>query len=95
MDRKATRSVFSDATQISMHVVSARSSTALSFLITQLWTRPLAVCVISSRLLLDVCLAILSIGKSAATDLAGFVGCVPAILNASPIGFRFLNVTRT
>jgi hypothetical protein len=90
MDRKATRSVFWDNACRERTFVNRAFS-----LITQLWTRPLAVCVISSRLLLDVRLAILSIGKSAATDLAGFVGCVPAILNASPIGFRFLNVTWT
>jgi len=41
----------------------------------------------------DVRLAILSIGKTAATNLPGLVGCVPAFLDASPIGFRFLNVT--
>jgi hypothetical protein len=38
-------------------------------------------------------LAIFSIGKTAATNLAGLVGRVPAFLDASPIGFSFLNVT--
>jgi hypothetical protein len=44
-------------------------------------------------LLRDMCLAILLIGETATADLAGQIGCVPANLDASPIGFRFLNVT--
>jgi hypothetical protein len=44
-------------------------------------------------LLLDLGLAILSIGKSTTTNLAALADCVPALLDAPPIGFRFLNVT--
>src|SRR5689334_21236293 len=40
----------------------------------------------------DMRLAILSIGKTAAANLPRLVGCVPAFLDASPIGFCFLDV---
>jgi hypothetical protein len=43
--------------------------------------------------LLDVRLAIRSVQKTAAANLASFACCVPAFFNGSPIGFRFLNVT--
>jgi len=55
---------------------------------------PLVVCVNIGSLLRDVRLAILSIGKRAATNLAAFAHCVPAVFYASPIGFCFLNVMR-
>jgi hypothetical protein len=38
-------------------------------------------------------LAILSIRKSAATNLAHQAYCIPAILDAAPIGFRFIDVS--
>jgi hypothetical protein len=43
-------------------------------------------------LLLDVRLAILLIGESAATNLARLVHCIPTIFDATPIRLRFLNV---
>jgi hypothetical protein len=44
-------------------------------------------------LLLNVRLAILSIRKSAATNLAHLAYCIPATLDATPIGFCFINVS--
>jgi hypothetical protein len=41
----------------------------------------------------DVRLAILSIRKSAAANLAHLACCIPAILDAAPIGFRFIDVS--
>jgi len=41
----------------------------------------------------DVRLAILSIRKSAAANLAHLAYCIPAILDAAPIGFRFIDVS--
>ena len=43
-------------------------------------------------LLLDVRLAILLIGESAATNLTGLVHCIPTNFDATPIRLRFLNV---
>ena len=54
--------------------------------------RPVAVCINTGSLLLDVRLAILSIRKSAATNLAHLAYCIPAILDTAPIGFRFIDV---
>ena len=55
--------------------------------------RPVAVCINTGSLLLDVRLAILSIRKSAATNLAHLAYYIPAILDAAPIGFRFIDVS--
>ena len=55
--------------------------------------RPVAVCINTGSLLLDVRLAILSIRKSAATNLAHLACYIPAILDAAPIGFRFIDVS--
>jgi len=55
-------------------------------------SRPVAVCINIGSLPLDVRLAILSIRKSAATNLARLAYCIPAILDAAPIGFRFIDV---
>jgi len=52
-----------------------------------------AVCINIASLPLDVRLAILSIRKSAATNLADLAYCIPAILDAAPIGFRFIDVS--
>jgi hypothetical protein len=56
-------------------------------------SRTLVVCVNIGLLLLDMGLAILLSRKSTATNLTGFVCCVPAISDGSSIGLRFLNVT--
>ena len=53
----------------------------------------MAVCINIDSLPLDVRLAILSIRKSAATNLAHQAYCIPAILDAAPIGFRFVDVS--
>jgi hypothetical protein len=54
-------------------------------------SRPLVVSIYIGSLLFDVRLAIRSIRKSAAANLSGLAYCVPAIIDPSPIGFRFLN----
>ena len=54
-------------------------------------SRPLVVSVDIGSLLFDVRLAIRSIRKSAAANLSGLAYCVPAIIDPSPIGLRFLN----
>jgi hypothetical protein len=56
-------------------------------------SRPLVVGLNIGLLLLDMDLAILLVRKSAATNLAGFICCVPTNFNGSSMGFRFLNVT--
>jgi hypothetical protein len=53
----------------------------------------MAVCINIDSLPLDVRLAILSIRKSAATYLAHLAYYIPAILDAAPIGFRFIDVS--
>ena len=55
-------------------------------------SRPVAVCINIGSRPLDVRLAILSIRKSAATNLARLAYCIPAILDAAPIGFRYIDV---
>ena len=55
--------------------------------------RPVTVCINIGSLPLDVRLAILSIRKSAATNLAHLAYYIPAILDAAPIGFRFVDVS--
>jgi hypothetical protein len=42
--------------------------------------------------LLNVRLAILLIGESAATNLAGLVHCIPAIFDTASIRLRFFNM---
>jgi hypothetical protein len=54
-----------------------------------------AVCINIGSLPLDVRLAILSIRKSAAANRAHLAYCIPAILDAAPIGFRFIDVSRS
>ena len=56
-------------------------------------SRALVVWVNIGSFLIDVRLAILSIRKSAATNLAHLAYCIPAILDAAPIGFRFIDVS--
>jgi len=53
-----------------------------------------AVCINIGSLPLDVRLAILSIRKSAAANLAHLAYYIPAILDAAPIGFRFIGRMR-
>ena len=55
--------------------------------------RPVAEYINIGWLLLDVRLAILSIRKSAATNLAHLAYCIPATLDAPPIGFCFIDVS--
>jgi hypothetical protein len=54
--------------------------------------RGVAAVSIGSRLI-DMCLAILPIGERTTANLAGFVGCVPALFDASSVRFRFVNST--
>ena len=44
-------------------------------------------------LLLDVRLAILPVGKSAAADLAARIQCIPTGFDGAAVGFGFMNVT--
>jgi hypothetical protein len=55
-------------------------------------SRPLVVRINSGSLLRYMRLASFSTRKSNATNLAGFVCCVPALFNTSAIGFHFPNV---
>jgi hypothetical protein len=59
---------------------------------TQLLQSVLSYAASIGSLLVDVRLAILLIGESAAANLAGLVHCIPAIFDAAPIRFRFFNV---
>jgi hypothetical protein len=52
-----------------------------------------AVCINIGSLPRDLRLAILSIRESAATNRAHLAYCIPAILDAAPIGFRFIDVS--
>jgi ureidoglycolate hydrolase len=56
-------------------------------------SRPLVVCINSGSLLRYMRLASFLTRKSNATNLVGFVCCVPALFNTSAIGFHFPNVT--
>jgi hypothetical protein len=56
-------------------------------------SRPLVVRVNVGSLLFDVRLSLRLIRKSAAANLTGLAYGVPTIVDPSPIGFRFRNVS--
>jgi len=55
--------------------------------------RSVVVCVDIASLLRYMRLACFLIGKSSATNLAGFVRCIPTLFNTSNIGFHFPNAS--
>jgi hypothetical protein len=74
-------------------LMSRRSGRALSVQRNQLSSAAARWYASIDLLLPDARLAIVTVRRSAAANLAGFVYRVPAILDGAAIGFRFLNVT--